>query len=61
VLRKRSEFAALNATKGFQKTKFEGYRLAAEEILEEMLRLTAEEIDGANMEYAEVLFKNEFK
>ena len=61
IIEKRSIFTeALNKKSDISKRNLESFKIITDELIDDILYDVTVEVDKANDEYAEVLFKNEF-
>lgn len=61
IIEKRNTFTeALNKKSHYSKRNLESFKIITDELIDDILYDVTVEVDKANDEYAEVLFKNEF-
>ena len=61
IIEKRNTFTeALNKKSHYSKRNLESFKIITDELIDDILYDVTFEVDKANDEYAEVLFKNEF-
>ena len=61
IIEKRNTFTeALNKKSHYSKRNLESFKIITGELIDDILYDVTVEVDKANDEYAEVLFKNEF-
>jgi len=61
IIEKRNTFTeALNKKSHYSKRNLESFKIITDELIDDILYEVTVEVDKANDEYAEVLFKNEF-
>jgi len=61
IIEKRNAFTeALNKKSHYSKRNLESFKIITDELIDDILYDVTVEVDKANDEYAEVLFKNEF-
>ena len=62
IIEKRNQFCdSLNKLSYYSKRNLESFKIVTEELIDDILDELTHEMDMANDEYAEIVFKNEFK